>query len=262
MQKNNDTKANNEIDLFDILIKFIRFTRKNIVFITVFMLIGLLISVAYFYSQSRKYELKLLIEFKVISQPVIYDIMTSYINNKAISKSNNQFNTSKYPNIRRMNIDTTNQTFFIKFILSDTTNYGVIVSDFMHSINTDNYVEKMSTKYIENKNTLLNELSRKIAELDSIQKQIKNNLVANKKDFISVNPYYTEYFKLFEWKTKIENELNCIINNEEINIVYVIKEEIGPVKSNLLLILILSLSAFFICAYMILFVVKIWKLAK
>lgn len=262
MEKDNTAKGSNEIDLFDLLIKFVRFTRKNILFIAICILLGLLLSLTYFYSQSKKYELSLLLEYKVITQPVIYEIIASYINSNPIEKNNNQFNTSNYTTINKINIDTSNQNLHVKLILSDTNNYKAIITNFMQTINADNYVLKMSSKYIDNKKTLLNELVRKIAELDSIQKQIKNNLFANKKDFISVNPYYTEYFRLFEWKTQIENELNCIIINKEIKTTYIIKEELRPVKSNFLLILIISLFTSLVMAYLILFVVKIWKLSK
>lgn len=262
MQKDNDTKANNEIDLFDLLIKFVRFTRKNIIFIAICLLMGLLLSITYFYSQSKKYELTLLLEYKVISQPVIYEIIASNINSNPIEKNSNRFNTSNYTTINKINIDTSNQNFHVKLILSDTNNYRAIITNFMHAINTDNYLVKITSKYIDNKKTLLNELARKIAELDSIQKQIKNNLFANKKDFISVNPYYTEYFRLFEWKTHIENDLNSIIINKEINPIYIIKEELSPVKSDFLLILIISLFTSLLMAYIILFVIKIWKLSK
>ncbi len=158
--------------------------------------------------------------------------------------------TDKLKNIEAYTINNTKPLLFkIIFISNDSLFIEKFKTGILKFINNHNYIKAQSAHLKNQKHQMLVELTRKLHELDSLQKlQLKEN--SNK--LLTVNSYYTEYIDLFEKKINLENEYNSIDESNLIKEYYFNSENIlSSSLKYLLMYFFLSLIAGFIIAFCI-----------
>ncbi len=231
-------KEEKEIDLIELVIKFIFFIKKRIFIFILITIIGTSFGFFKGFIEKKKYENKLIGSSDIVPNSVIFQIFNTLIedfqNNNIFFSKTLSLSKDVSNNIIKINLDTVtygiNNSIIIKIQSKDSLSCVQTKTAFINYLQKNTLIKEEYTFYINQKKQLLTEINKKIIELDSLQRFIRVASYNNKNPFTVINSTYSEYINLVEKKQLIEKEIQ--LSNRIINI-YV--DSTSPIYINLLL---------------------------
>jgi hypothetical protein len=231
-------KEEREIDLLELLAKFLVFVKRRYKLILIILIIGTLFGFVKSFFDNNKYENKVIGSSDIIPCNLIYQILNSlnldYQNNRIVFSKELGISKDISNKILKIEFDTlgfgNNSSFEMKIQSSDSICCNTAKNAILVYLNKNNFISAEYDLIFNQKKQLLFEINQKILELDSLQKYIRISSYKDKNQITVINSYYTEYVTLYEKKQKIEKELQSI--SKVINI-YI--DNTGPMKNNVLL---------------------------
>jgi len=213
-----NNKEEKEIDLLEILVKFILFIKRRFLLILIILIAGTSLGFFKSYFEKKKYENQIIGNCDFVSNSVIYQIIKTlsqdFQNNSNFFSRELNISKDITNKLIKIEIDTITfagkSAFEIKIQAKDSNTCEQIKTAIYSYLPQNLFIKEEYNFILNQKKQLIAELTQKIKELDSLQKFIRVASLKDKNQIAIFNSYYSEYISLVEKKQKAEKEFKSL----------------------------------------------------
>jgi len=257
-----NNKEDKEIDIIELLIKFIIFLKRRFILLLIITIIGTTLGFVKVSFEKKKYEYKIIGNSYVVPNTLLYQLISSL---KDIFQNNNDLFYTELDlpknisgKITKIDIDTLSfsNNKWVRIILqsNDSSIFGSLKNSLVNYINNNHYIKEEYKFLLNQKMLIAAELDKKLNELDSLLKNIRNTSVKEKSQIAIINSYYSEYINLYDKK-----QTNDLLLKRLNNIFNIYTETIVPLKNKIILKTVIS---FLISVFISFLIVSMLELNK
>lgn len=208
------TSTEKEIDILDLLVKFVVLIKKRIIILVLFAFLGISFAFARYLIIGDSYRHMFIVSSKVLPGEFIFEFFNDLKDNfndndKASILAKLKLTKAEGKKLKNISCDTLrnsrNKLLRIIMITKDSASIPLLKSKILDFINKRPLTEDMAKSLCSQKKQMITEISKKLAQLDSLQKVLL--IIQGSKKLSTVNLSNTEYIEFFEHRMKLEQEI-------------------------------------------------------
>jgi len=211
----NDKSLDNEINLFDLMVRIYIFLRKKMVFIIIITLLGFGFGLlkGFFEKNKNNYQAKIKITSTYLKPSLLNTVVNKVTSNKIAELGFSQVISVNKPE----DTSVSDSCIYLSLKLKDSVNSDKIKDRIVYYITNQDTVKRKINLYNSAQKEYLAKLNQKLSEIERYNQQFSGVQTDNKNNLlIKSNPSYQEYFTLLDKKNKMElegiaNPVNCKI---------------------------------------------------
>ncbi len=227
------TNNEKEIDILELLIKFIILIRKRILYLTLFLLLGIGLAGFKYFKDGNSFKHMFIVSSKVLPSEFILEFFNDLEQNIIEKEEVSVFSKLKLTKeegkkLKSLSCDTIKNSkgklVRITLLLKDSASIPMMKSKVLAFINERDLTRDMTKSLIIQKKQMLSEINSKIAQLDSLQKILL--IMQGSKKLSTVNLSNAEYIEFYEQRLKLENEIKGLSDTNTITEYYSTSDKI------------------------------------
>jgi len=257
------SELNKEIDLVELYQKTLLFLVKNILTFLVFIIIGIISGVSYFYYTKNVIKTHYVAEIADIPKVLILDLTEKVafeINKGSFDSLSKQMNTpiAAISAIKDISVDTTGSYLNITIVSKDKKSLSAFAKGLVYYYNNQPYIKN---KFLAQKAAVkeINEITKaQIAKLEEIQNKFLSNSEGEKVTINQISNRQGEVISLYKKKQEYETMLK---REKAISLIN-LTDNLVKAQNNLIKILVVSVFISLFFSFIFFFIRYSYRLVK